>query len=226
MKKFTIEDVKDHSLIVDINKVCFNNWNPKVKRTPEFEKVKDSVRMNGLSMPIVVREIDDRDFDYEVLDGEQRLTAALDLGFTEIWVVNMGKISDEDAKAKTIWLEQAVPFDKDKLGSLLIELKDKIELPYTDEEIELMGGIEIDDGLGDDDFEDDFEDNKLETFKLKLAKPHYDKLKEAIKDLQDTYTISEGTAIMIILDGYENGKSEDIQKLIEKIQDEELDYYS
>lgn len=227
MKKFTIEDVKDHSLVVDINEVCFNSWNPKVKRSPQYEKVKDSVRMNGLSMPIIVREIDDKDFKYEVLDGEQRLTACLDLGFEKVWIVNMGQVSDTDAKAKTIWMEMAVPFDQEKLGHLLVELVDKVELPYTDEEIEVMSGIDMgdDEELGDDDFEDD--KNQLETFSVKLPKPQVDRLKENIKDLRDSYSISDGTALMVILDSYINGhRNENVQGLIEQLNNEELEFYS
>ena len=41
MKKFNLEDVKENSKIVDINEVCFNPWNPKIKRSKEYEKVKD-----------------------------------------------------------------------------------------------------------------------------------------------------------------------------------------
>ena len=127
MKKFNLDDVKENSKIVDINEVCFNPWNPKVKRSKEYEKVKESVRVNGLSMPIVVREINDDNYKYQVLDGEQRLTAALDLGFDKIWIVDLGEISDEEAKSKTIWMEMAVPFDKEQLGKLLVELVDKVD---------------------------------------------------------------------------------------------------
>ena len=56
--------------------------------------------------------------------------------------MNLGEVSDEDAKAKTIWAEVAnVPFDDDLLGNLLVELKGQIELPYSDAEIELITGV-------------------------------------------------------------------------------------
>lgn len=229
MKKFNLEDVKENSKIVDINEVCFNPWNPKIKRSKEYEKVKESVRVNGLSMPIVVREIEDDNYKYQVLDGEQRLTAALDLGFDKIWVVNLGKISDEEAKSKTVWMEMAVPFDQEQLGKLLVELVDKVELPYTDNEIQVISGVSLatedDEELDEDDFEDDTK--QLETFKISIAKPHLDKVKEEIKSLKDEYQISDGIALMIILTAYKEGhRSENIENLIEKLNNEEFEFYS
>ena len=159
MKKFNLDDVKENSKIVDINEVCFNPWNPKIKRSKEYEKVKESVKLNGLGMPIVVREIEDDNYKYQVLDGEQRLTAALDLGYDKVWIVNLGQVSDEEAKSKTLWYEMAVPFDKEQLGNLLVDLVGKVELPYTDNEIEVISGVSLI-SEDDEDFEDDFEESK------------------------------------------------------------------
>ena len=169
-------------------------------------------------MPIIVREIDNKDYKYEVLDGEQRLTACIDLGFNKIWVVNVGKISDNEAKAKTIWLEQSVPFDKKQLGDLLIELKDNVELPYSDEEIEVITGIAFDE---DEDEEFIDEEGKLKSFSVFLSNNHLDKIKSEIKKLKDEYLISDGIALMIILDCYINGKrNENILNLISQLNEE------
>ena len=218
MKKFDIENYLNNSFLVNIKDVSFNSWNPKNKRTKEYNKVLESVKVNGLTMPIVVREIDNKDYKYEVLDGEQRLTACIDLGFNKIWVVNVGKISDEEAKAKTIWLEQSVPFDKKQLGDLLIELKDNVELPYSDEEIEVITGIAF-----DEDEDEEFIDNegKLKSFSVFLSDNHIDKIKSEIKKLKDEYLISDGIALMIILDCYINGKrNENILNLISQLNEE------
>ena len=218
MKKFEIENSLNNSFLADIKDVSFNSWNPKNKRTKEYNKVLESVKVNGLTMPIVVREIDDKDYKYEVLDGEQRLTACIDLGFNKIWVVNVGKISDEEAKAKTIWMEMSVPFDKKQLGDLLIELKDNVELPYSDEEIEIITGIAL-----DEDEDEEFIDNegKLKSFSVFLSDNHIDKIKSEIKKLKDEYLISDGIALMIILDCYINGKrNENILNLISQLNEE------
>lgn len=188
MKKFNLDDVKENSKIVDINEVCFNPWNPKVKRSKEYEKVKESVRVNGLSMPIVVREINDDNFKYQVLDGEQRLTAALDLGFDKIWIVDLGEISDEEAKSKTIWMEMAVPFDQEQLGKLLVELVDKVELPYSDNEIEVISGVSLV-SEDDEDFTDDlFDDSeKKKKFVIECSPENLDNIKNKFNALYEEF---------------------------------------
>lgn len=221
MKKFTIEDVKDHSLVVDINEVCFNSWNPKIKRSKEYAKVLDSVRMNGLSMPIIVREVQDRDFKYEVLDGEQRLTACLDLGYDKIWIVNMGEVSDTDAKAKTVWMEMAVPFDQEQLGKLLVELVDKVELPYTKEEIQLFDGIDLSDDVNEDDFQDEYDDT-LKTFSIHVTQENKDSFKEFFKQKQEEMMISENTLMKMLIENFKIGNNiQNIEAFIEEEKSKE-----
>ena len=188
MKKFNLEDVKENSKIVDINEVCFNPWNPKIKRSKEYEKVKESVKLNGLGMPIVVREIEDDNYKYQVLDGEQRLTAALDLGYDKVWIVNLGQVSDEEAKSKTLWYEMAVPFDQEQLGKLLVDLVDKVELPYSDAEIEVISGISLvseDDEDFTDDLFDDFE--KKKKFVIECSPENLDNIKNKFNALYEEF---------------------------------------
>ena len=218
MKKFNLDDVKENSKIVDINEVCFNTWNPKVKRSKEYEKVKESVKVNGLSMPIVVREINDDNYKYQVLDGEQRLTAALDLGFDKIWIVDLGEISDEEAKSKTIWMEMAVPFDQEQLGKLLVELVDKVELPYSNNEIEVISGVSLI-SEDDEDFEDDFEEKSNFTkFSVFMIKEWVNNLKDKIKQIQEDFDCSEGVATYYLMNQINVGEinGEEIDKLSEE----------
>ena len=196
MKKFNLDDVKENSKIVDINEVCFNPWNPKIKRSKEYEKVKESVKLNGLGMPIVVREIQDDNYKYQVLDGEQRLTAALDLGYDKVWIVNLGQVSDEEAKSKTLWYEMAVPFDKEQLGNLLVDLVGKVELPYTDNEIEVITGIELEtDDISDDDFEDEY-NNTLKSFSVHVLPENKDFLNPTII----FFLIVKGKSLLLIIE--------------------------
>ena len=224
MKKFNLDDVKENSKIVDINEVCFNPWNPKVKRSKEYEKVKESVRVNGLSMPIVVREINDDNFKYQVLDGEQRLTAALDLGFDKIWIVDLGEVSDEEAKSKTVWMEMAeeaksktvwmemaVPFDQEQLGKLLVELVDKVELPYSDNEIEVISGVSLV-SEDDEDFTDDlFDDSeKKKKFVIECSPENLDNIKNKFNALYEEFNnnqeenIEEEYFFMEMMNKWEN----------------------
>ena len=218
MKKFNLEDVKENSKIVDINEVCFNPWNPKIKRSKEYEKVKESVKLNGLGMPIVVREIEDDNYKYQVLDGEQRLTAALDLGYDKVWIVNLGQVSDEEAKSKTLWYEMAVPFDKEQLGNLLVDLVGKVELPYTDNEIEVISGVSLI-SEDDEDFEDDFEEKSNFTkFSVSMIKEWVDNLKDKIKQIQNDFDCSEGVATYYLMNQINVGEinGEEISKLSEE----------
>ena len=219
MKKFNLEDVKENSKIVDINEVCFNPWNPKIKRSKEYEKVKESVRLNGLGMPIVVREIEDDSYKYQVLDGEQRLTAALDLGYDKVWIVNLGQVSDEEAKSKTLWYEMAVPFDKEQLGNLLVDLVGKVELPYTDNEIEVISGVSLisedDEDFDDDDFK---EKSNFTKFSVSMIKEWVDNLKDKIKQIQNDFDCSEGVATYYLMNQINVGEinGEEIAKLSEE----------
>lgn len=218
MKKFNLEDVKENSRIVDINEVCFNPWNPKIKRSKEYEKVKESVKLNGLGMPIVVREIEDDNYKYQVLDGEQRLTAALDLGYDKVWIVNLGQVSDEEAKSKTLWYEMAVPFDKEQLGNLLVDLVGKVELPYADNEIEVITGISLN-AEDDEDFEDDFEEKSNFTkFSVSMIKEWTNNLKSKIKQIQNDFDCSEGVATYYLMNQINVGEinGEEIAKLSEE----------
>lgn len=123
--------------IVPIQQIQPNAWNPKKKDTPELEKIKKSIKTNGLRDAILVREL--AKDSYEIIDGEQRFTAAWDLGYQEVNIYNEGTIPDKLAKELTIWYQQQVPFDKVEeaylVHSLLEEYKDTALLPYTDEEI-------------------------------------------------------------------------------------------
>lgn len=115
--------------IVDISDVEPNGYNPKKEDTKEYQDVLESIKRNGLIQPIIVREQDDR---LIIVDGEQRYTAAWELGYQQIYVYNLGKISEDEAKALTLWMEVQVPFDRMQLKPIVLELSKKgISLPKT-----------------------------------------------------------------------------------------------
>lgn len=186
MKKYTIEEIKAGSKFVPIDEVKMNDWNPKVKRSEEYYKVKQSIETNGQVIPIVVRNANSKDFKYEILDGEQRYTAMVDLGFDQVWIVNLGDVPDKEAKSTTIWMEQAVPFDDNLLGELLVELKGDVELPYTDEEIDLIAGVfpEKEDSEEEDD--EDFEADYV-RYSMVIYKQDKDDLKDIHQSILDKY---------------------------------------
>lgn len=187
MKKYTKEEIEQGISWVDVTQIRVNDWNPKLKRSEEYLRVKESVDLNGQVQPIIVRETGEEDVKYEILDGEQRFTALKELGEEKVWILNLGKVKDEEARASTIWLEQAVPFDDAMLGELLIELQNKVELPYTDEEIELIAGVQL---TGDEEEDDEEEDKDVPTTancKLVILKNDEWEIKEIIRKIQTNY---------------------------------------
>lgn len=122
---------------VDIGRIEANPWNPKEKDTDEFRKIVKSIVANGLKGFILVRELNNGQL--QVIDGEQRYTAAVELGYDEMYVYNEGKMDDKTAMELTIWYQQQVPFDKIKEAKLVAELlvtyNDEEHLPYNPEEL-------------------------------------------------------------------------------------------
>ena len=85
---------------VDINDVFPNNWNCNQQDPKTFEKEKKSIKTKGFLVPLLVREVDGG--IYEIIDGYHRWRACTELGYTEILVESLGRVSDDQAKALTI----------------------------------------------------------------------------------------------------------------------------
>ena len=124
-------------LLVAINDVRPNSWNPKLRDTDEYKKIVESIKVNGFKNPIIVRENDNGDSKYEILDGEQRWRACKELGLEKIYIFNEGVVPDEKAKSVTIWTQVQIPFDELALAPLIVELNDlEMNIPYTEEQIQ------------------------------------------------------------------------------------------
>lgn len=192
---------KDRLVIIPIDSVKANPWNPKDKETKEFRQVVRSLELYGFRQPILVRESDND--KYEILDGEQRYTAAKELGYTDVPVYNLGKISDTEAKAATIWMEVQVPFNEIDLSHLVVELDEaNIALPYTEAEIadfKHMSEFSFDNF---DDDNEDFDDSDVKTFKVLLGDEAYQIVTKAVKKVQEDNDCSEARAIELICADY------------------------
>lgn len=186
---------------VPIDKVEPNDYNPKEKNTKEYKNVVESIRRNGLKQPIFVREVDGNE-KYVVVDGEQRLTAANELGYTEIYVYNLGKISEEEAKALTIWFEVQVPFSEVELAPIVVELnKLDITLPYTDEEIvtfEKMTQFDFDTAYNEDVPQGADMDDDMKTLNIKMTPEQFETVDGAIKYIVEHEEVSEGRALELL----------------------------
>ena len=193
---------KNNLMMIAISDVRTNNWNPKDKETKEYKQVVKSLDVNGFMSPIVVRQVKGKD-GYEIVDGEQRFTAAKELAYNTIPIYNLGYISDTDAKSKTIFAEVAVPFNEIDLSHLVVELDEaSVALSYTEAEIadfRHMSEFSFD-NFDDDDGE--FEDNDVKTFKVVLGDEAYQIVTKAVKKVQDDNDCSEARAIELICADY------------------------
>lgn len=186
---------------VPIEQVKPNGWNPKDKDTKEYKQVLRSIQQNGLRDPVVVRELG-KD-SYEVVDGEQRYTAATELGYSEIYIYNEGKMTDKEAKALTIWYQVQVPFNEVDLSHLVVELDELgMELPYSEAQIadfKNMAAFDFDNFDKDDNPPDDME---FKSLNLKLGAEAFEIVMKAIKQVQEENDCSEARAIELICADY------------------------
>lgn len=132
-------------LLVGVELIKPNNYNPKKDYREDhanrvmFEKVKASITSHKQIDPIIVRELEDGTF--EIINGFHRYNAMLELGFKEIEIKNLGKLTREDAIAKALSTEYPkIPLDELEVAQLVKEFVDKgfelTDLPYSMEEIE------------------------------------------------------------------------------------------
>lgn len=180
--------------LVSINQVEPNNYNPKAKNTEEYTQVKKSLELNGLMQPIFVREVNG---NLVIVDGEQRYTAAKELGYTEIYVYNLGEIPEDEAKALTIWFEVQVPFDKIQLAPLVVELDDKsIQLPYNENLIlKYRKSLELEVPDYEDNERESQPDDGLVDFIVRMTDTQYEMVMDAIEKTQAIYGVSQGSAL-------------------------------
>lgn len=194
---------------VSIDSVEPNEYNPKKKDTKEYRNVVDSIRINGLQQPIMVREVDGND-NFVIVDGEQRWTAAKELGYGEVYIYNFGKITEEEAKALTIWMEVQVPFNEIDLAPIVVELSDlNIELPYTEAQVEDFRNLAVFDF--EDAYKDDtpVDDDGFKTLAIKMTAEQFDVVNDAIKTLSASENISEGRALeLLCADGIQSYQSQ------------------
>ncbi|MBN2030121.1 ParB/RepB/Spo0J family partition protein [bacterium] len=88
------EDHLDETLCkVDVSKIHPNPYQPRRDLDrDELEKLKQSIRENGVIQPIAVRKVDG---EFELIAGERRLRAVQELGFQEIPAFVMDVVSED-----------------------------------------------------------------------------------------------------------------------------------
>lgn len=96
-----------------------NPWNPNRMDAEMYRKAVESIREFGFVDPVTVREAD----GFEIIDGEHRWRAAIDLRLKTVPIINLGEIDDDIAKQLTIVLnETRGEPDRERLAVLIRDL--------------------------------------------------------------------------------------------------------
>jgi len=143
----TIEKFPTVKKRVNIDWIFPNQYNPNFQTKEMIEKGKKSVEEFGFLVPILVREKDILDSEgniigdevYEIIDGEHRWRYCKEIGYKEIDVESLGKISDQLAKFLTIQLNNLKGKDDIlKRAELLKQLSEGqlSLLPFDNKQIE------------------------------------------------------------------------------------------
>ena len=186
---------------VSVTEVRENDWNPKAPDDPEYEKVKESIRINGLTQPIFVRENDNGETKYEVLDGAHRFRACSELGFSEIYIYDEGEVSDALAKSFTIFHQVQVPFSEIELAPLVVELNAlDFKLPYTDQQVEDFKNLVA------FDFNTPYEekepepslDGEMKTLKIIMTPEQFEVVDNAMTEVMNGENVSAGRALELL----------------------------
>lgn len=191
-----------------IKDICFNDWNPK-DNDRAYNRVKKSVAVNGMMMPVFVRETEN---GFELVDGNQRVRAAEELGYSEIYAYNLGKITDEEAKQLVLYMQVQVPFDSILLAPLAVKLESVgMELPFSEKEMEKFRDLEaFDMETAFQDEETPLEnvekpdlDSKMKNYRIKLENEDFDFVRTAIDKVIMSENVNEGRALELLVVGEE-----------------------
>jgi len=80
-----------------------NPFNPNRQASEVFVREKRSIERHGFIAPIIAREVEGR---LQIVDGEHRWRAAQELGLTRLPVVNLGAVSESDARRLVVLLNE------------------------------------------------------------------------------------------------------------------------
>lgn len=115
-------------LNVSVELLRKNPWNTNRVSADHETKIRNSLARNGMFKPILVREVAGV-AGYEIIGGEHRWEQAVELGYTEVPIANLGEISE--LRAKEIGVIDNARYGADdslSFAELLKELGDPMEL--------------------------------------------------------------------------------------------------
>lgn len=122
----TKPDLPGRPLVVDIHHLRPNEWNPNRQDEFIYQRELESIRRFGFVVPIIART-DPADKDrWEIIDGEHRQRAGIELGMDRVPIWDLGPIPDHVAKSLTIVLNETKGAPEPaRLADLLRDLLDE-----------------------------------------------------------------------------------------------------
>ena len=129
-------------ILVRLDQLKPNPWNPNKVARPEMELLKISIRKSGFCFPLVVMK--ENDTSYMIVDGFHRHLVAKEFGMEYVPVVVLNESLDE-------YMNATIRFNRAKGTHQIIDMSklvlDLVRLGKTDEEIATNLGMDSDEGL-------------------------------------------------------------------------------
>lgn len=137
MEPTNLPKLVTEKMIIPIDNIIKNFWNPNQMSKQVFESMKETIKQKGLFGSIICRKDGER---YQILDGEHRMKACKELGWTELPVeCATQEMTNADVQFWTIYFNNTRGKDDIEKRSKILEALDKGQaqlLPFTAEEIE------------------------------------------------------------------------------------------
>lgn len=141
--------MKDNRLIIEympIDDLKPYENNAKIHTREQIEQIKASIQEFGMNDPVAIWK------DNIIIEGHGRLIACKELGFTELPVIRLDELTDDERKAYTL-VHNKLTMNTDFNIDLLNEELEAIEIDMTEFGFEDLSGF--DDFEDEEDFEDD-----------------------------------------------------------------------
>lgn len=167
-----------------------NFWNPNCMSSSMFEKMKQTIEQKGLFGSIICRKYGDK---YQILDGEHRMKACKELGYTDLPVeCCIDEITDEEVKFWTIHFNNTRGKDDiEKRSKILDQLSQgQIQLlPFTEEEIQHEKDLFKFDFSQYETIDPGIPENELvHIFSLKFSNDEWKSVSQIMETLAETMT--------------------------------------
>lgn len=139
---------------VDINSIKPYKNNAKEHPQEQIEQIKNSIKSFEMIDPIGI-------WNNEIVEGHGRLIACKELGYTEVPIIRLDHLSDEERKAYTLAHNKLTMNSDFNLDILNDELDDILNIDMSD--FGFINYNELD--INDEDFLQDTEITKEKSFK-------------------------------------------------------------